>query len=929
MRTGTSSRPGTRHERESRTSQSGYYHRAHGDPASPPSRSALSNYTSPREGKGQPLPRQSDHDDEDIRHIPETVESGASRLRVVYELSVEHQAVPALDGHVRAEVQLLLYVVRPDSRSKDRARLTIISQIDFKSRGKVPDWFVDKWAGQQTVEGYGQAAALPTIQGNKIRDAYPAPSPSPSRSPRGSVSVSHVATTSSYQPQTEFLSRSRAQSRSMARRPSALPRSGSQLQLPRPPSGQSSHSIHSIHSVHSTHSAHSTPSLLQEALSLPREDVSLQVDLAQPAVLSEGVEVSSMVGKAPEGTDGRTESGCVPPGEGEERRYEEGEADDEGTMRGQTQHEGCPPQARNRQGGAQQQGQERAPSTRKLTHPAPFRDRLKSNDNKKDKDPDPHTVRYDVSPPTHDEGLGTCSRTPTVKPTALEEQEEADAGMAVEGREVFREVLLDRHFPGPGNVQNDQVFASVGARDFEALSLLGKGDSSHIFLVKHKASGDLYAMKVLKKLTVLQGEQQAHILREQSIMRNLDHPFIVSMKFCFQTPSRLYMCMTYAAGGDLFSLLRRRGLTEEQVCVLTAELVLALRHLHSQGIVHRDVKPENVLLGADGHVRLTDFGLSSTALREGKRTFSLSGTAEYVAPEMLLSGHGAAVDWWQLGIVLHEMLTGQHPFYCANTYKMHHNILFKDPNLDPALSPEARSLVAGLLCKDPSLRLGAEPDSASDLGANDLLSESGFIHTQTRTATTNSTDTTTNGITASQPNIPTFQPKTAATNDSVNTTTTTNTNKPSVEATTGNNSVNATTTNTTSTTTINASSSIVSSVVDARPDGADTATATAITATPIPATEAPKAGHRPSERENAQDIKQTGERQGGEDSEQRPPRLEDHPFFVKHHIHWDRLLRKEVASDVAFLLGDVSSPGHSRLPSISSDVENDDVLLLG
>lgn len=181
---------------------------------------------------------------------------------------------------------------------------------------------------------------------------------------------------------------------------------------------------------------------------------------------------------------------------------------------------------------------------------------------------------------------------------------------------------------------------------------------------------------------------------ERKVMAGLEHPFIVRLHYAFHTPARVYMVMDFCQGGDLFTLMRRIGCMDEQGArVLAAEMALALQHLHDRDIVYRDLKPENVLLGADGHVKLTDFGLCryfevrppqspaaegaplrAVASWEGEPdvyhsplakfvTHSFCGTEEYMAPEVLLNqGHGSAVDWWCLGLCLHEMMARRHPF---------------------------------------------------------------------------------------------------------------------------------------------------------------------------------------------------------------------------------------------------------------------------
>lgn len=282
------------------------------------------------------------------------------------------------------------------------------------------------------------------------------------------------------------------------------------------------------------------------------------------------------------------------------------------------------------------------------------------------------------------------------------------AGSSVQSRN-FSSLLLKTGGPSTTDLTDANSLAErTELYDmYDLLAVIGQGAFSKIFQVRCKRTKALFAMKVLNKKQVVKSRQERHVITERNIMAKMNNPFVVRMTSAFQTSKHLYMVMTWAAGGDLFTSLRRAGLAEQLACLYVAELVVALRYLHAQKVVHRDVKPENILIGEDGHVVLTDFGLSKDNMEKSDRTFSLSGTAEYVSPEMLLNtGHGVAVDWWQLGIVLHEMLSGKHPFYHANTYKMHQNIIYKPPTLAANVSSDACSLLQGMFIKDPTRRLG-------------------------------------------------------------------------------------------------------------------------------------------------------------------------------------------------------------------------------
>jgi len=254
----------------------------------------------------------------------------------------------------------------------------------------------------------------------------------------------------------------------------------------------------------------------------------------------------------------------------------------------------------------------------------------------------------------------------------------------------------------------------IAVEDFELLRVLGKGSFGKVFMVRLIVTGGVYAMKVLKKSEVVRRRQVEHTKAERRIMGGMEHPFIVSLRFAFQSSDKLYMVTDYCHGGELFFHLKKmRTFPEEMVRFYTAELVCALQHLHSNDVVYRDLKPENVLLDHEGHIRITDFGLSKDEVADPKGATTCCGTPEYLAPEMLINrktrkGYGKSVDWWSLGTLVYEMLTGWPPFYDKNLRKMCEQILRAELRFPPGCtaSTEARDLIRQLLRRDPEKRLG-------------------------------------------------------------------------------------------------------------------------------------------------------------------------------------------------------------------------------
>lgn len=259
------------------------------------------------------------------------------------------------------------------------------------------------------------------------------------------------------------------------------------------------------------------------------------------------------------------------------------------------------------------------------------------------------------------------------------------------------------------------------------------GTFGQVYQVRKKDTQRIYAMKVLQKKVIVQKKEVAHTLGERNILVRTamaDSPFIVGLKFSFQTPTDLYLVTDYMSGGELFWHLQKEGrFNEGRAKFYIAELILALQHLHQYDIVYRDLKPENILLDANGHIALCDFGLSKANLTKNDTTNTFCGTTEYLAPEVLLDEHGYTkmVDFWSLGVLVFEMCCGWSPFYAEDTQQMYKNIAFGKVRFPrDALSTEGRNFVKGLLNRNPKHRLGAI-DDAEELKAHPFFSDIDWV----------------------------------------------------------------------------------------------------------------------------------------------------------------------------------------------------------
>lgn len=271
--------------------------------------------------------------------------------------------------------------------------------------------------------------------------------------------------------------------------------------------------------------------------------------------------------------------------------------------------------------------------------------------------------------------------------------------------------------------QNDVIGkGAVSMLDFEMLRVIGRGSYAKVFVVQQKQTKRLYAMKVIKKELITDDEDIDWVQTEKHVFETAtNHPFLVGLHSCFQTPSRLFFVIEFVSGGDMmFHMQRQRRLPEDHARFYSAEIILALNFLHERGIIYRDLKLDNVLLDSEGHIKLTDYGMCKEGLHigGGDKTSTFCGTPNYIAPEMLRGEeYDFSVDYWALGVLMFEMMAGRSPFDLVghtdnpeqNTEDYLFQVILEKPIRIPrSLSVKASSILKGFLNKNPAERLGCQ-----------------------------------------------------------------------------------------------------------------------------------------------------------------------------------------------------------------------------
>ena len=259
---------------------------------------------------------------------------------------------------------------------------------------------------------------------------------------------------------------------------------------------------------------------------------------------------------------------------------------------------------------------------------------------------------------------------------------------------------------------NNNIIKKIGPEDFICIGLLGQGSFGEVYLVNKKNTDEYYAMKVLDKRKIAQQNIFKYAMTERNVLSIINFPFIVKLNYAFQTNHKLFLLLDFAPGGDLAAQLRlRRRFGEEIAKFYICEIALALGELHKHDIIFRDLKPDNIVIDKDGHILLTDFGLSRSGVSERGEAKSFCGSVAYLAPEMLnRKGHGKAVDWYLLGVVFFEMLVGIPPYFSNSKEQIFNNIEKSELTLPNFISKKAQELIKALLVKNPDERLGSKFD---------------------------------------------------------------------------------------------------------------------------------------------------------------------------------------------------------------------------
>ena len=302
--------------------------------------------------------------------------------------------------------------------------------------------------------------------------------------------------------------------------------------------------------------------------------------------------------------------------------------------------------------------------------------------------------------------------------------------MALE-RSVFKELvesfaeILTRESERRNKEVERKLQPPMKMDDLEVIRTLGVGSFGRVKMVRHKPTDVAYALKCMHKGQVVATKQTEHVMNEKAIMEMCDHPFVLSNTATFQDDSQLYIVIELILGGELFSILRERQKFDLATARFYAACVAAaFTYLHDRKIVYRDLKPENLLLDADGYAKVVDFGFAKVVT---EKTYTLCGTPDYLAPEIIQNkGHNCSADWWSFGVLVYECMVGVAPFAADDPMDIYSNILGEELQFPWFFNGTARHLIENLLDRNPISRLGSLGLGSLDILEHDFFDDLSF-----------------------------------------------------------------------------------------------------------------------------------------------------------------------------------------------------------
>ncbi|XP_061672306.1 serine/threonine-protein kinase N2-like [Syngnathoides biaculeatus] len=326
------------------------------------------------------------------------------------------------------------------------------------------------------------------------------------------------------------------------------------------------------------------------------------------------------------------------------------------------------------------------------------------------------------SPPRSPSPPSMCSEAPTSRsPPGPQEvtQNDGDATLINKTPGTIQQQQMSS-FRMRKEIQDHQTSpVKCHMSDLRYISVLGRGHFGKVLLAELKPTGRLYAVKALKKSDVVTRDEVDSLMSEKRILeliRTRRHPFLVQLHACFQTREHVCFLLDFLPGGDLMIHIHNRAFTPQQTRFYSACVLLALEFLHVHQIIYRDLKLDNLLMDADGFIKMTDFGLCKEGIGHGDRTSTFCGTPEFLAPEVLTDDdYTRAVDWWGMGVLIYEMLVGESPFLGEDEEEVFDSIVNNDVTYPPSLPPDAVSIIQKLLKKNPMKRLGGGQRDANEL----------------------------------------------------------------------------------------------------------------------------------------------------------------------------------------------------------------------